>query len=75
MCVSLISMCCLRWSSSVSLYMWGMGVVCVQPVTIQSTLFCVICSFCVCVVFVSDCHARWAYVSMGLMHCLYTTGA
>ena len=47
-------------------------VVCVQPVANRSAPFCVICSFCVCVVFVSDCYAGWAYVSLGLMYYLYT---
>ena len=35
-------------------------------------IFSVTCSFFMCVVDVSGCHAGWAYVSMGLMYCLYT---
>ena len=62
-CVPLISMCCLRGSTSVSLWRLGIGVVCVQPVAIRSALFLMTCSFFMCVVAVSGCHARWAYVS------------
>ena len=43
-----------------------------QPVAIRSAIFCVTCSLFMCVVAVSGCHAGWAYVSMGLMYCLYT---
>ena len=50
----------------------GMGVGYVQLVTIRSAIFCVICSFFLCVVFVSGCYVWCAYVSMGLMDCLYT---
>jgi len=35
-------------------------------------VFCVTCSLFMCVVAVSGCHDGWAYVSMGLMYCLYT---
>ena len=65
-------MCCLRGRTSVSLWMWGIGVVCEQPVAIRSAIFCVMCSLFMCVVAVSVCHAGLAYVSMGLMYCLYT---
>ena len=72
MCVPLISMCCLRGSTCVSLWRYGIGVVCVQPVVILSALFWVTSSLFMCVVAVFGCHAGWAYVSMGLMYCLYT---
>ena len=45
--------------------------VCVQSVSIQSAVFCVNCSLILCVVAVSGRYALWAYVSMGLMYCLY----
>ena len=72
MCVPLISMCCLRGRTCVSLCRWGIGVVWVQPVAIRSAVFCVTCSLFMCVVAVSGCHDGWAYVSKGLMNCLYT---
>ena len=52
---------------------WRLGIsfVCVQPVAIRSALFWFICSFCLYLVFVSDCLAGWVYVSMGLLYCLY----
>lgn len=48
-----------------------MGVVFVQPVAMRSAVFCVICSFLMCVVAVSGCQAVWAYVRIGRMYCLY----
>ena len=67
-CVSLISLCCLRGSTSVALRRWG----CEQPIAIRDALFLLTSSFCGCVAFVSRCHAGCAYVSMGLMYYFYT---
>ena len=44
----------------------------VLPVAIRSAAFCVRWSFSMCVVAVSGDQAVWAYVSMGLMNCLYS---
>ena len=44
-----------------------------QPVAIRNALIWVKCSFWICVTVVSGCHDVWAYVSMGLMYCLYTS--
>ena len=71
-CVPFISICCWRGRTCVSLWRWGIGVICVQPIAIRSAIFWVICSLCMCVVSVSGCTAGCAYVSMGLMYCLYT---
>ena len=62
----------LERETCVSLWRWGIGVVCVQPVAIRNAIFCVTCNVFMCVVAVSRCHAGWAYVSMSLMYCLYT---
>ena len=43
-----------------------------RRVAIQSATFCVTYSLITCVVALSGCHAGYAYVSMGLMYCLYT---
>ena len=67
-----MSMCCLRGRTCVSLCRWWIGVVWVQPVAIRSAVFCVICSLFKCVVAALGCHDGSAYVSMGLMYCLYT---
>ena len=67
MCIPLMSKGCLRGSTSVSLWRWGRGVVCVKPVAIRSALFLVVCSFFMCVVFVSSCQT-------GLGVCKYETG-
>ena len=52
-CVRLISMCCLSGSTFVSWCRWCLGVVLVDPVAILSAVFCVVCSFCICVFAVS----------------------
>ena len=44
----------------------------VQPVVILRAVFCVVCSFLICVSAMSGCQAGCAYVRMGLMYCLYT---
>ena len=49
-----------------------MADVCVQPVAIRSPLFCVICSFCMCVAAVAGFHAGCTYFSMGLMFWSHT---
>jgi len=71
MCVPLIRMCCLSGRTSVSRWRWCVGVVFVQPVAMRSAVFCVVCSFWMCVSAVSGCQAVCAYESMGLMYCLY----
>ena len=48
-----------------------MGVVVVPPVAIRSPVFCVNCSFCICVSDVSGCQAGGPYERMGLMYCLH----
>jgi len=48
-----------------------MGVVFVQPVAMRSAVFCVVCSFWMCVSAVSGCQAVCAYESMSLLYCLY----
>ena len=72
MSVPLMSMCCFRKSTSVSLLKWGLGVIYLQTVAILSALFCVISRCCMCAVFVPGCPTVWLYVGMGLMYCLYT---
>ena len=47
-----------------------MGVDLTHPVAIRGAVFCVVCSFRVCVRAVSGAHDVCAYVSMGLMYCL-----
>ena len=43
-----------------------------QPVAVRSAAFCVVCSLLRFVSLSSGCQAVCAYVSMGLMYCLYT---
>ena len=51
-----------------------MGVDFVQPVEMQSAVFCVVCNFSMCVSAVSGCQAVCASESMSLMYCLYICG-
>ena len=70
-CVPLMSMLATRGRIFVSSCRCCIGVVFVQPVAILRAVFCVVCSFCMCVVAVSGCHAVCAYVRTGRMYCLY----
>lgn len=49
-----------------------MRVVFVQPVAVRSAAFCVFCSLSRLVSLRRGCQAVCAYVSVGLMNCLYT---
>ena len=71
-CVPLMSMWSLRCRMYVSSCKCVIGVELVQPVAMRKALFCVVCSFFMCVWAMSGCHAVCAYVSTGLMYCLYT---
>ena len=42
-----------------------------QSVAIHKAVFCVVCSLFMCVFAVSGCHAVCAYVSIGVMYCLF----
>ena len=71
MCVPLMSIWSLSGRMRVLLCRWEVGVERVQPVAMRSAVFCVVWSFCMCVFARSDCQAGCAYVSTGLMYCLY----
>ena len=49
----------LRGRTCVSLWVWGIGVDCVQPVAILSAIFWVICSLFMCVVALSSSSLHW----------------
>ena len=70
-CVPLMFILSTRGRILVSSCKCCIGVVFVQPVAILNAVFCVVCSFWICVLAVSGCHAVCAYVSMGRMNCLY----
>ena len=67
----LMSIWSLRCRMCVSSCRCVIGVVRVQPVAMRKALFCVVCSFLMWVWAMSGCHAVCAYVSTGLMYCLY----
>ena len=67
-----MSMWCLSGRTFVSLCRCATGVDCVHSVAMRSALFCVICSFLMCVSAVSADQSVCAYVRMGRMNCLYS---
>jgi len=67
MCLPLIRMCSLSGIKSVSWCECDIGVVFVRPMVIQSAIFCVFCSFWMCLSAVSGCQDGCAYESIGLV--------
>ncbi len=69
-CVPLIFMCSLSFTTRVSLCKCSIGVVSVQPVMIRKALFCIVCSVLWCVSERFGAQAVLAYSRTDLMYCL-----